>query len=111
MTRLVLPCNKQKCGPWQGAANGPLPAFAGVLRALAGAAALTTNPLPLEMVGTPILPRGKTPTDGPWQDDRRYSGYRHPCTETAGSQMAAPFTECRCAALCRGNQMACLAED
>ena len=111
MTRPVLLCNRQNCGPWQGAANGPLPAFAGVLRALAGAAASTTNPLTLEMVGTPTLPRGKTPTDGPWQDDRRYSGYRHPCTETAGSQMAAPFTECRCAALCRGNQMACLAED
>lgn len=111
MTRLVLPCNRQKCGPWQGAANGPLPAFAGVLRALAGAAALTTNSLTLEMVGTPNLPRGKMPTDGPWQDDLRYPGYCHPCTETAGSPMAAPFTDCRCAALCMGNQMACLAED
>jgi hypothetical protein len=50
----------------------PHPAFAGVLRALAGAVASTTNQLTLEMVGTPTLPRGKTPTDGTWQDDCRY---------------------------------------
>lgn len=38
----------------------PHPAFAGVLRALAGAVASTTNQLTLYPVGAPTLPRGKT---------------------------------------------------